>query len=46
MCDLLCRADEALGRRKHFQIFALCETSKEAACLVKRDWVRKMSEQT
>ena len=45
-CDRLCRADDALGRSTHLQIFALRETSKEAAGLVKRDRVAWMSQQT
>ena len=45
-CDRLCRADDALRHNIHLQTFALRETSKQAACLVKRDRVAWMSEQT
>ena len=45
-CDRLCRADDAVSRSIRLQIFAFHETSREAACLVKRDRIAWMSEQT
>ena len=44
-CDRLCRADDAVSRSIRLLIFAFRETSREAACLVKRDRVAWMSEQ-
>ena len=45
-CDRLCRADDAPGRSIPLQMFAFRETSKEAACLIKRDLVAWITEQT
>ena len=45
-CDRLCRADDVVSRSIRLQIFAFHETSREAACLVKRDRIAWTSEQT
>ena len=45
-CDRLCRADDAASRSIRLQIFALHETSREAACLVQRNRIAWTSEQT
>ena len=44
-CDRLCRTDDALRRSTSLQTFALRETSTDAACLIKRDLVARMSKQ-